>query len=172
MPKLAKKKVGNKFQEIDKIGAKKEAKNWRKKISFWAKKCLIPKGFTKKLILKPKFGQKWQKNMQKICNSTYCPAEGSPLGIWSLRNPKKQRKKSTIVTYCPAEGSPLSLAGCSSTRILVSGALWILKKTRNTIVTYCPAERSPLSLAGWLFQSLPQLQQNVSIWSIQQHPQS
>ena len=93
------KKVGNKFQDIDKIGAKEQAKDW-KKISISAKKSLITKGFTKKLILKPKLGQKWQNNMQRICNST----------------------------YCPAEGSPLSLAGCSSTRMLVSGAFWILKK--------------------------------------------
>ena len=74
------KKVGNKFQDIDKIGAKEQAKDW-KKISFSAKKSLITKGFTKKLILKPKLGQKWQNNMQRICNSTYCPAEGSPLSL-------------------------------------------------------------------------------------------
>jgi len=34
------------------------------------------------------------------------------------------------------------------------------------------SEGSPLSLAGWLFPSLPQLPQNVSIWSFHHQPQS
>ena len=129
MPKLAK-KSRQQISRYRQNWGKRIGKNW-KKISFWAKKSLITKGFTKKLILKPKLGQKWQNNMQRICNST----------------------------YCPAEGSPLSLAGCSSTRMLVSGALWILKNK----------EHHSNLLSCWgipTFVGRLQLNKNVGIWSL------
>ena len=64
-------------------------------------------------------------------------------------------------TYCPAEGSPLSLAGCSSTRMLVSGAFWIKKKREKK-------HHSNL-LSCWgipTFAGRLQLNKNVCIWSL------